>query len=301
MQTYAWPANIAKDGAKWITSVVDWPNIASVGNSAQDSLLAAMQHLSDAIRDRISNDLKIPLPSELKPGQVQIPIDNDATARLEAYLERIQEKRLRRLSEIEQANRAKRESFLTEFRTNMEPAERLRDQCNLGAVDFASIAIKATFVMNGGALVALPAILQFADKGRISTQSLLVSVILFVVGIVLATITNFLAYKSMLVASDGHENEVSARAVEVIEWYYPSEDPTPNQAKIKTYRADAQDKFKWAQRLANLGVLGFGLSAVAFIIGVAIIIHGLNAKSNTATAEMRATVESQMPATRPDK
>ena len=54
MPIYSWPANLAKNNDVWITSLVDWPSIAAIGDVAEESVLAACSELSAAIQARIS-------------------------------------------------------------------------------------------------------------------------------------------------------------------------------------------------------------------------------------------------------
>jgi len=274
---YAWPANVAKHDADWITSLVDWPELESRGESVQASVLTASQDLSDAVRGKLEEDLSIPLPSELKPGQVQIPVDADAAARLDAYVQHAQKSRLKRFAEIEQANREKRASFLSEFRANLASVERVQEHADRSAVEFAIIAVKSCYILNGGALVVIPAILQFAEKGTVSKVSLLAATVLFVVGIFLAALANYLAYRSMFRAGEGYGEEISARATDVRIAYYPPEDPSEDQANIKSYRTKSERYFKESKRLADWGVGTFSLSVLTFLIGVGIIIYGIGA------------------------
>ena len=272
MAIYSWPANIAKSNAGWVTAVVDWPGIMVVGADPQTSILSAAAALSNAVRERIRNRASIPLPSELKPDQLQIPIDGDATALLENYLEETHEKRLRRLSEIEQANREKRASFLSEWRVNMDTVERLRDRADQSASEFALAAVKTSYLLNGGALVAIPAILQIGHAGTISKPSLMAATISFVVGIIFSVVTNFLAYRSLFKAGEAHGYELNARATEVKLAYYPPENPSKDQAEIKDLRGKHETVLAQGRRLAEVGVGGFGLSVLAFLVGVGIII-----------------------------
>lgn len=275
MSTYSWPANLAKNEAGWITSLVDWPEIAAIDNSAQASVLTASQNLSAAIQDRLSKGLKIPLQSELKPGQVEIVVNTDTSAQLDSYLENMQEKQLKRQSEIEQINREKRAAYLTEYRINLDSVERLRDHADQGAIEFASIGVKSIYVLNGGALVAIPAILKFTQGGTISKGYVVAAVIFFVAGILLAAAANYLAYRSMFQAGAGHAKEMNARAVEVSNNHYPPEDPSISQAKIKESRSEHDDLLLRANRLADKGVVVFGTSFLAFLAGSGIIIYGL--------------------------
>jgi hypothetical protein len=112
MAMYAWPANLAKNEANYVSSLVDWPTIIGVGPTINDSLIDASTKLGLEITKRIKDRLSLPVPSELKPGQLYVPVDADTAARLDAHLEEINDKRFKKSLEIEQANREKRATEL---------------------------------------------------------------------------------------------------------------------------------------------------------------------------------------------
>jgi hypothetical protein len=157
----------------------------------------------------------------------------------------------------------------------LDSVERLRDQTNRGATEFASIAIRSAYLLNGSALVAKPAILKLVGNSTLTGGILLTSVISFFAGIFLSSVTNYLAYRSMFTAGNGHDLEISARVIEVKNAHYPSDDISIDQAKIVSIRSDAQDKATNANRLADIAVISFGLSVLVFLFGLGIIIFGI--------------------------
>ncbi|HEY8593989.1 MAG TPA: hypothetical protein VIL84_01995 [Devosiaceae bacterium] len=277
MTQYYWPANLTKSPAGWVTSLVDWPNIATVEATPQESVASAVETLSLQISDRIRDDATIPIPSELKPGQIQIPADALTSAKLDAYVKKQNEKHLRNAFQIEQANRERRSIYLSEFRINLEPVERLRGQADDAAVKFASIALNSSYILNGGALVALPAILQFTENGTIDPGRIATSVWFFVAGIAFAAITNFLAFHSVMQAGEGHNYEIAARAIDVRIAHYPPDDIQIHQADSALSRDSSKKKLGSATTISRFGVTSYILSILSFLFGVCIIVRSLSA------------------------
>lgn len=272
MAMYAWPANVANHQSRFVASLVDWPGIIGSGPTVNDAVIDTMGKVSDSVRQRISDRVKIPAPSELKPGQIQVPLDDDANARLEAYLDEIKDKSLKKSLEIDQANRDKRAAYLTEHRINLEPVERQAQQADHGSIEFASIALKAGYVLNGGGLVAIPAILKLAEGQTALDTLLLSSVVLFVIGIVLTCAANYFAYRSMFVAAEGHVKEIEARVIIVADIYYPPKDPSSRQQSVLESRAGSQSKLNSARISADIGLRCWAASVFLFIAGVGVMI-----------------------------
>ena len=101
------------------------------------------------------------------------------------------------------------------------------------------------------------------------------AVISFFIGILLSTVTNYLAYRSMFKAGNGHDKEIEARVVEVKNSHYPPEDISISQARVIAIRSEAEGILKNANCLADFGGLTFALSVLTFLIGVGVIIYGL--------------------------
>lgn len=276
MGTYAWPANLTKNEKGWITTFVDWPDIAAIKASAQDSMLEASEQLNNEIEHRLEQKAHIPAPSEVKPGQIQIPASSRVNHLLDALIQKENEKQLQNLAQIEHANREKRSSYLTEYRMNLDSVERLRDQADEAAIKFATIGINFNYFLNGGALVALPAILQFAEKGSVNLESLNFAMWLFVAGIVLAGLTNFLAYRSVIKAAEAHSEEINARAMDVSLAYYPPEDPSERQTEAASKHTTSKLLLGVARTTANWGILTFAVSNIFFLVGLSLIIWSVS-------------------------
>jgi hypothetical protein len=101
-----------------------------------------------------------------------------------------------------------REQFRAELEFAIAPLREDNHANYEGAVKFAETAIKSAFALNGGALVALPALIALF---KIDPQRVLLWVIIagavFVVGLISAAATAFLGYLSAMAAAHSIEAE----------------------------------------------------------------------------------------------
>ena len=272
MNNYRWPANIAQNNNVWVTSLVDWPDVAGVGNTPEESVRAAMQALSRVVRQEVEARHDIPVPSEFRPGQVQVPVDDDVSVALGAYLAELDERLLSRQLEIERANRETHAMYMSALRFSVGLIENRISESGASSTEIAVLAIRSAYILNGGALVGIPAIMQFAEKGTLGPAYLITSTVLFVVGVAFAALTNYFAYQSTQSAIEALGDEGNARMLETRATFYPPDDPSGDQAKIAGLRAGYEKKLKTAQLWAAVGVVGFGLSVGVFLGGVGLII-----------------------------
>jgi hypothetical protein len=99
-----------------------------------------------------------------------------------------------------------REQFRTELEFALMP---LRDEKRAnydGALTFAEAAIKSAFALNGGGIVALPALTALLKiEPKPAATCIIVAVGAFVVGLVCAAATSFLGYLSAMTNVHGLE------------------------------------------------------------------------------------------------
>lgn len=82
-----------------------------------------------------------------------------------------------------------------ELNARVDMAERWRQQIVNGALTFANDGLKSLIYLNGGTVVALPALKGLANN--LNFEDLRTSVILFLIGLISAAIAQFLAYFAM--------------------------------------------------------------------------------------------------------
>ena len=277
MNTYTWPANVVIVGNAVSLSFPDWPGLSAEGTSVQQAMFSATDVLSKAVLMRIEAKANIPEQSDLGPRQVPIAINAEVTAQLDGYLEERQAKLFQQTNEAQQVQHHRRAAFLAEFRAYLDPIEHTIERADAGAVEYASIGIRFCYILNAGGLVAVPAIMELLPNEEIAGSILFFPACAFVCGVVLAALTNFLAYRSMVLAGEGWLYESHARAKEVSGLYYPPEDSATHEGVIAQNRVNQEQKIELANICSNISIRTFGASVLAFLIGVGTAIFKLSA------------------------
>ena len=275
MNTYSWPASIAIVDGEFILTFSDWPDIAVSGTSVQELILSATDKLSSAVLAQIRAGGAIPQPSDLGPRQTPIAIDAETAAHLDSYLEERQIRIFRQNNEVLEFYRNRRAAFLAEHRASIDPIERLIERMDAAARDFASIGIRFCYILNAGGLVVIPAIMEILPDAKIEGSLLLWPAGSFGLGVLLAAVTNYLAYISTTKASEAWSYESNARAKECSAAYYPPENQATHQGEIEAERASFKIKLGRAQFYANIGICTFVGTIFAFLAGVGLAICGL--------------------------
>ena len=207
---------------------------------------------------------------------LRIPITEDVAVRLQAYAEERDTQLFREATELHRVQRELRAAFLAERQAYLEPIERLVERTDAGASEYASIGIRFCYILNAGGLIAVPAIMEILPDAAIAASKMLVPAFTFVGGVFLAAATNYLAYHSMIKASEGHSYQGDAVGKEVLGMYFPPEDQAARDAEIAQDRFDRERNREKAAFWANTAKATFCLSISAFIVGVLSAIHGLS-------------------------
>lgn len=163
-------------------------------------------------------------------------------------------------------------TFLEEWKTNLTPIQNAMTLADRAAIDFGSAGIKAGFLLNGGALIAVPAFVEILKPGPPAFGSLIYAIGLFVGGLLLCVAVNLAAYLSMRVASVGLVARIDARSAMLHRLY--TGDPTGEHKTRETEKdAEADSRAKRADRITNVGLILYLLTIAAFIGGA--ILSGL--------------------------
>ena len=275
MSTYAWPASITMIKDRVFLSFPDWQDVSVDRASIQEAMLVATDALSEAVATRIHAGATIPEPSDLGPRQIPIAINVETAAYLDSYLEERKIRNFRQRNEVLEFYRNRRTAFLAEYRASIDPVERMIERMDAAARDFASIGIRFCYILNAGGLVVIPAIMEILPDAKIEGSLLLWPAGSFGLGVLLAAVTNYLAYISTTKASEAWSYESNARAKECSASYYPPENQATHQGEIEAERASSKIKLGRAQFYANIGICTFVGTIFAFLAGVGLAICGL--------------------------
>lgn len=181
---------------------------------------------------------------------------------------RLEVERLRLQLDSARHQNERTRTFLERWRTDVVPlheaAERSRDM----AFGFAQTAIRSMFLLNGGALVAVPAFAELVGTAfQENMTALLLSGSGFVAGLILIAITTLLAYTSMDADAEAIRQDQEVVKINLNR----AQNPKSYTNKLKKQQSEAEAaRLKFGRRSAKLRTwalcLGVG-SMGAFIFG----------------------------------
>ena len=208
-------------------------------------------------------------------NNIWIDIDAATSAQLNRYLKEQKLEHIREPNDLWESIQLQRAAYLTEHRANIEPIERICENADRGANEFASIGVRFCYVLNAGGLVVIPAIMELLPETPVERPSMLGPAVLFACGILLAAIANYLAYHSQFKLGKSWSDELNARAKEVGGKYYPPNDQAAHQAEIGRYRLGHKKSLESANSCRHWGIGAFICSIILFIAGVGYAICGI--------------------------
>ncbi|MCH9052631.1 MAG: hypothetical protein IIA72_16415 [Proteobacteria bacterium] len=171
-------------------------------------------------------------------------------------------------SEDQRLTIERRLAFLEEWRTNLTPIQESIASADRGAIDFALAGLKSGFLLNGGALIALPAFIEIFKLKPGDADLFVFAAIPFALGLITCTVANFLGYKCANTAISAQEEARSWRALRVTEQYYPSKDRVSTAKTVKISQDKSDKLFLKARKEENIGQKFFIVSISLFVIGV---------------------------------
>lgn len=147
--------------------------------------------------------------------------------------------------------RENRRRYLTDKAISVLPYwERARHALDI-AQEWGRLAVRAAFILNGGALFLLPAVLKSGnEEGLFSTDTLLVSATWFVVGLSAAFVTATLAYFNGLRLADSFYADGQAEQAKAISLHFRIDWPTEALEKIKVEESKANFDVALTQYIA---------------------------------------------------
>lgn len=188
-----------------------------------------------------------------------------------------------RKREIEQRDR---ELFLRDWEASVLPVENQASGAEKGAVDYSLLGLKSAFILNGGALVALPAVTPFFGINAAANKNLLVwTAATFMVGILLSAAATALSYFVMCYQGSMHRWSREKNAQIVIGQYFGHiEDGGARDKKRDEAARKEADYAKTANTIRDIAIGCAFATIVAFLIGSGILLHvawGAAGENNT--------------------
>ncbi len=174
---------------------------------------------------------------------------------------------------------AERLAYFERWRLHVEPFEADRKAWIRYAVEYAQMAIRTGFLLNGGALIAVPAFAKFLGDGLWVRGSVWpkLMIVLFVIGMVLFTLATILAFFAMIKYSHQQEEGRERMAKLVSHDYEVSIGGSPKTKRSDFEEMGTKEKRYWKQghrrELASIcaALLGFAVFTIGAVIAVYII------------------------------
>ena len=139
--------------------------------------------------------------------------------------------------------------FLDQWRTELAPVDAQIALATESATSLALTGLRSGYLLNGGALIALPAFIGIFKKLESGDTDLFVfAAIPFALGLITCTVANFLGYKCVSTATLAHQEYRNWSALQVREQYFPSEDTISTAKTIKLSQVKSDDLFRKARK-----------------------------------------------------
>lgn len=162
-----------------------------------------------------------------------------------------------------------RNAFLDQWRTELAPVDAQIALAAESATSLALTGLRSGYLLNGGALIALPAFVEIFKKLNAGDAGFFIfAAIPFVLGLITCTAANFLGYKSVDTAGTAHHEVRNWTALRIIEQYYPNKDRVSTAKTIKNSHDKSDTLFLEARKDESGARKLFISSLVFFIVGV---------------------------------
>ena len=164
-------------------------------------------------------------------------------------------------------------AFLDQWRTELAPIDAKIALAIQSATSLAQTGLRSGYILNGGALIALPAFIEIFGKFEPNnTRAYTFSAIFFVLGLITCVIANFLGYKSVNTAAEAQEHARAWTELNLREQYYPSTDRMSTAKSVKLSKDTSDQLFGRAGAQSSSATRFFIGSLVLFTIGVGYVL-----------------------------
>ncbi|MCE7999999.1 MAG: hypothetical protein HEP70_14150 [Rhodobiaceae bacterium] len=155
--------------------------------------------------------------------------------------------------------RERRFLYLDEWRLNVDHFRQERSQWVELSSQFAQVALRAAIYLNGGALVAVPPLMQWLEE----TQRIAIfdAAIWFVYGVMAGTFATFIGYLNFQALAELSNVRASMRATEIRYNYYPPEDAKLQDDPEYVVLQNREKKFVKVVDVTQYAAIAIGLSS----------------------------------------
>lgn len=157
--------------------------------------------------------------------------------------------------------------YLERWKADIVPVEQFVIEAGKGAIAFAQTALKSGFILNGGALIALPAFIQIFSVSDVASAYITITILCFTGGLFFCGIGALLAYLTMSTTEQrlGFSREI--RVLRLNEEHNPSADKAQYTNKLEEAINKEKRLLNLAIRLRAFGFLCVILALTSFAAG----------------------------------
>lgn len=161
--------------------------------------------------------------------------------------------------------RDEREWFLDEWRTGVAPLAEASLRQAESANGFAQTVIRSSLLLNGGALIAVPAIVAlFMPDTSQHQEPLLLVLRTFIAGLIAGWAAGFFAFFAVDAQSDSTYHDYEAAASRV-HWLFASDAAQKDELRLKIDE-NKEAKAKYARKFVRARIAALSFSAASYIL-----------------------------------
>jgi hypothetical protein len=179
--------------------------------------------------------------------------------------------------------------YFEQWKTDLSPLEQNALEASKAAITFAQNTLRSLFLLNGGALIALPTFSSMLRFSPAQTYYLLLPIGSFVVGLVMCTVASFLAYFALGQSAARLYARMEVFKVNLNEGRV-AEDIKTTLRESKKFHVSAEQKAHRSLNRYEVTAVLFGVaSLLSFIFGATTGGYAL-AKAETVSAASSVSV-----------
>ena len=182
--------------------------------------------------------------------------------------------------------REQAEQFRRDLERHVEPHVENARVDDTAAIAIVQTVLKTGTLLNGGAIIALPAVVSlFALQPR----DVIWSGVPFAGGLVASWLAAFCAFFALGRRSDAWHSYAAAARIRVTQNHYPTDDPAATLDEAARHYRIGKLRFRWFVAIAWVGIMFCAISLAAFVYGglhgAQVVLRAPPKSSATVTAD----------------
>lgn len=158
--------------------------------------------------------------------------------------------------------------YLERWKVDVVPFENYHIEASKAAISFAQTTVKTGYILNGGALIALPTFVQALSIPIYNHLTLyVIAIVLFFLGLISSGIANVFYYLALASISSRSLHRREAQVLRLNEQHNPVENKNDHIDKLNTVQAKVTKENKRSKILQYIAFASTSLAILAFSIG----------------------------------